>query len=141
TAIRPLGQVLPQSPRIAIETPKLKGSINLKGARIDDIVLPTYKQTLGSDAAIRMFSPAGTKDTYFAGFGWSGAGLKAPDANTLWTAQGSALTPEPPVTLSWDNGEGQRFRIRLSIDQDYMMTVEQTVENRGERAIAARGYG
>jgi len=141
-AIKPITQVLPTSPRVAIDTPKLKGSINLKGARIDDIELPTYKQTIEKNSpSIRLFSPAGTKDAYFAGFGWSGNGIKAPDANAVWTADGKALTPKTPVTLSWDNGAGQRFKIKLAVDENYMLTVQQTVENGGAGAISVRPYG
>lgn len=141
-AIQPLAKVLPQSPRIAIDTPRLKGSISLKGARIDDIVLPTYRQKIEKDSPpVRLFSPAGTNDTYFAGFGWAGEGLKAPDGNTLWTADGTALTPKTPVTLRWDNGAGQLFLIRLSVDENYMLTVAQTVRNAGTAPILARGYG
>ncbi len=141
-AIKPLAAVLTASPRLAIDTPKLRGSISLKGARIDDIVLPTYGQGAEKGSPpVRLFSPAGTKDAYFAGFGWSGAGLKAPGADTIWTADGKALTPSTPVTLSWDNGAGQRFRIKFSVDQDYMLTVAQTVENAGTAPVSARAYG
>ena len=69
-AVRDLALVLKDSPRVPIRTPKITGSINLKGARIDDIVLPTYKETIAKDSpAIRLYSPSGTKDAYFAGFG------------------------------------------------------------------------
>src|SRR3546814_5482040 len=93
----------------------LTGSINLKGARIDDIVLPTYNQTIKKDSPpVRLFSPSGTKDSYFGGFGWTGDGLKAPDANTVWAARGDKLTPSTPVTLRWNNGQGQIFEIKRS---------------------------
>lgn len=135
-------QVLRETPRLAIDTPKLKGSINLKGARIDDILLPTHKETIAKDSPpVRLFSPSGTKDAYFASFSWSGEGIKLPDANSMWTADKPALTPASPVTLRWDNGAGQRFIIRLSIDQDYMLTVAQTVENVGGNQIVVRPYG
>jgi YidC/Oxa1 family membrane protein insertase len=130
------------SPRIPIETPKLTGSINLKGARIDDIVLPTYRETIAKDSApIRLYSPSGTRDAYFAGFGWSGEGLKGPDANTVWTAEGTKLTPATPVTLRWNNGAGQTFAIRLAIDPDFMITVQQTVANTGNGPVAVKPYG
>ncbi|QUT05951.1 membrane protein insertase YidC [Sphingobium phenoxybenzoativorans] len=130
------------SPRIPIETPKLTGSINLKGARIDDIVLPTYRETIAKDSApIRLYSPSGTRDAYFAGFGWSGEGLKGPDANTVWTAEGTKLTPATPVTLRWNNGAGQTFAIRLAIDPDFMITVQQTVANTGSGPVAVKPYG
>ncbi|HEY9579395.1 MAG TPA: membrane protein insertase YidC [Rhizorhapis sp.] len=140
--IRPLHQAISEAPRIPIETPKLTGSINLKGARIDDIVLPTYNQTIKKDSPpVRLFSPSGTKDSYFGGFGWTGDGLKAPDANTVWAARGDKLTPSTPVTLRWNNGQGQIFEIKLAIDQDYMFTVTQKVTNTGKGAAAVRPYG
>jgi YidC/Oxa1 family membrane protein insertase len=140
-AIRDLALVLKDSPRVPIRTPKLAGSINLKGARIDDIVLPTYKETIVKDSqAIRLYSPSGTKEAYFAGFGWQGQGLKAPDNNTVWTAQGKELTPTSPVTLTWNNGAGQTFEIRLSVDENYMITFAQKVSNSGVGAIAVKPY-
>lgn len=140
--IRALPQVLGESPRVTIDTPKLKGSIALKGARIDDVVLPSHKETIAKDSPpVRLFSPSGTKDAYFASFGWSGEGLKLPDANSLWTADRQTLTPATPVTLRWDNGAGQRFVMKLSVDTDYMLTIAQTVENAGTGQIIARPYG
>ncbi|HEX7782447.1 MAG TPA: membrane protein insertase YidC [Sphingobium sp.] len=134
--------VIRGTPRIPIETPKLVGSINLKGARIDDIVLPTYRETIAKNSPpIRLYSPSGTRDAYFAGFGWSGEGLKGPDANTVWTAEGTKLTPATPVTLRWNNGAGQTFAIRLSIDPDFMITVAQTVANTGNGPVAVKPYG
>lgn len=140
--IRDRALVMTESPRVAIETPKLVGTINLKGARIDDIVLPTYRETIKKDSPpIRLFSPSGTKDAQFAGFGWSGDGLKSPDANTVWTADGTKLTPQTPVTLRWNNGAGQLFEIGLSVDNDYMFTVRQKVSNTGVGTVGVRPYG
>jgi YidC/Oxa1 family membrane protein insertase len=141
-AERPLAAVLRESGRVAIETPKLKGSIALKGARIDDILLPTYKETVKKDSPpVRLFSPAGTKGAYFAGFGWNGQGVKAPDANTVWTADAQTLTPKTPVTLRWDNGAGQRFSILLKVDDNYMITAEQKIENVAAAPVSIRSYG
>ncbi|MBO9581561.1 MAG: membrane protein insertase YidC [Sphingobium sp.] len=140
--IRPLNAVLSSAPRVAIDTPKLKGSINLKGARIDDIVLPTYRETIEKNAApVRLFAPIGTKDAYFAGFGWRGDGLKTPDRETLWAADGKTLTPKTPVTLNWDNGVGQRFKIRFSIDENYMLTAQQSIENTGATPVSTVVFG
>jgi len=141
-APRERSAALKDSPRIKIETPKLLGSIALKGARIDDIILPTYKETLDKDSPpIHLFSPSGTENAYFAGFGWSGEGLKAPDADTLWQASGDTLTPTIPVTLSWDNGQGQRFEIALSVDENYMITAAQKVSNTGAGTVGVRTNG
>ncbi len=132
---------LRESPRVAIRTPKLVGSINLKGARIDDIVLPGYRESIAKNAQpVRLYSPSGTQDAYFAGFGWTGEDVKAPDANTLWTAQGITLTPTTPVTLSWDNGQGQTFRIRLSVDANYLIAAEQSVANSGAGPVAVKPF-
>jgi YidC/Oxa1 family membrane protein insertase len=141
STIRDRNQVLRESPRIAVETPRLKGSINLKGARIDEMVLTAYRETIAKDSPpVRLFSPGGTTDAYFAGLGWLGTGIRLPDANTLWTADGARLTPTTPVTLRWDNGQGQRFSIHLSIDNDYMITASQTVETAAATPAQLRPY-
>lgn len=140
-ALRSRQAVLAESPRVRIDTPTLKGSINLKGARIDDLVLTQYKETVAKDSApIRLLSPAGAPGAYFAGFGWRGAGFEAPNAQTVWQASAPVLTPGRPVTLTAANGTGQRFRIDLSIDQNYMFTVRQTVQNAGNGAITAQPF-
>ncbi|VVT21119.1 Membrane protein insertase YidC [Sphingomonas sp. EC-HK361] len=141
-AIRDRRIVLAESPRVAIDTPRLKGSINLKGARIDDLVLIDYKETIAKDSQpIRLLSPAGAPDAYFAAFGWRDDGLKPPAADAVWTASSQVLAPGRPVTLTAANGQGQRFRIDLSVDQDYMFTVRQTVANGGAGAVPVATYG
>ncbi len=127
--------------RLAITTPRLKGSINLKGAVIDDLVLLDYKETTKKDSVpVRLLSPANAKTSYFAGFGWTGTGLIAPDVNTIWQADAPALTPEKPVTLSWANTAGQTFRIILSVDKNYMFSIQQTVTNAGATPVPVKPY-
>ena len=127
--------------RVRIDAPEVAGSINLVGARVDDIVLKTHRQTVEKDSGpVRLFSPAGTPAQQFAQFGWVGEGVKVPDARTLWRAEGGPLAPGKPVTLSWDNGEGQQFRIRFTIDEFYMLSAERTVINRGTGTIAVQPY-
>ncbi|TFI57425.1 membrane protein insertase YidC [Sphingomonas parva] len=140
-AIRNREVVLKETPRIAIETPRLKGSLNLKGARIDDLVLTQHTESIAKDSPpIRLLSPAGSPDAYFAEFGWTGDGLAAPNKDTLWTASGSRLAPGAPLTLRWDNGKGQVFEIVLSVDDGYLFTARQRVANRAGGAVAARPY-
>ncbi|WP_422345358.1 membrane protein insertase YidC [Parasphingorhabdus sp.] len=140
--IRKLPVVLAESPRVAIETPRLKGSINLKGARFDDLTLTDHTTELAKDSPpVRLFSPSGTKNAYFSRFGWAGDGVALPDDNTVWNADKGKLTPESPVTLSWANDAGQTFAITLSIDENYLLTAEQSVTNRGENAIALNPFG
>ena len=140
-AIRDLGTVLAATQRVRIETPRLAGSINLHGARIDDLVLTDHRQTVARNSPpVRLFSPAGTRDAYFGSFGWSGERGQVPGATTVWQADGERLTPATPVTLSWNNGQGQTFQIRLSIDENYLIQSRQRVENRGQGAVAVRPY-
>ncbi|KQZ73638.1 preprotein translocase YidC [Sphingopyxis sp. Root214] len=138
-AIRPIEAVLADGNRIPIETPAIKGSINLVGARVDDITLSKYRQTIKKDSPpVRLFAPAGTKAAYFASIGWSAQGVVVPGPTTVWTATGSKLTPTTPVTLSWANGAGQTFRIEYSIDDDYLITAKQTIANTGAAPVAVR---
>ncbi len=140
-AVRDRAIVLRETPRVAIDTPALKGSINLVGARIDDLVLVNHRQTIAKDAPpIRLLSPAGAPDAYFLQIGWTGEGVSLPGAETRWQADGDTLTPDKPLTLTWSNGGGQTFRIRLAIDEHYMFTVSQAVGNRSGGAVAVRPY-
>ena len=133
----PLATALGANPRVLVETPKLKGSINLEGARIDDLVLLTHRQELDKKSPpVRLFSPSGTAKAYFARFGWTGTGATLPTDKTVWTPSGGKLTPTTPVTLSWTNPEGQRFEIKLSIDEHYMFTAEQRFTNAAGLATA-----
>jgi len=141
SAIRDRAIVLRESPRVVINTPQLAGSINLKGARIDDLTLTAYRETIAKNSPpIRLLSPGGAPDAYFAGFGWAGDGVALPGPETLWTADAKELTPTSPVTLSWTNPSGQTFSIRVSIDQKYMFTIDQTVANKGAAPVALRPY-
>ncbi|QIL02177.1 membrane protein insertase YidC [Sphingomonas sinipercae] len=140
--IRARAQVLGETPRVQIRTPRLSGSINLKGARIDDLVLQRERQSIGADSPpVRLLSPAGAPDAYFASFGWSGEGAKLPGPDTVWTASAPVLEPGKPVTLTASNATGQRFAITIGVDQDYLFSVQQQVANGGTGAIAVRPYG
>ncbi|HEV2044466.1 MAG TPA: membrane protein insertase YidC, partial [Sphingomicrobium sp.] len=140
--LRNLSQVLTESPRVAIRTPSLEGSINLKGARIDDLVMVRQSQSIDNGSnPVRLLSPAGARGSYFGQFGWSGQGVAVPDGNTVWTPSGSTLTPGNPVTLTWTNPTGQRFEQTISVDDGYLFTVKQRVANLSSNAIALRTYG
>jgi YidC/Oxa1 family membrane protein insertase len=140
-ALRARAVVLAETPRLRIDTPRLQGSINLKGARVDDLTLTRYKETIADNSPpIRLFSPAGAPDSYFAGFGWAGQGLTAPDANTIWTASAPVLKQGQPVTLSTVSG-GLRYQIQFAIDDGYMFTARQTVGNASAGPVAVRTNG
>ncbi|MBO9711548.1 membrane protein insertase YidC [Sphingomonas sp.] len=127
--------------RVAIETPDLKGTINLKGARIDDLVLKRYAETVKTDSPpVRLLSPVGAPGAYFAEFGWLGSGVQAPTADTVWQASAPKLTPTTPVTLTATNATGQTFRIDLSVDEHYMFTIRQSVANAGKTPVSVTPY-
>ena len=119
--------------RVAIDAPGVKGSINLTGALVDDLTLNHFRETTDAGSpAVRLFSPFGTPAQHYAQVGWVGTpGVAAPGADTLWQADGRRLTPATPVTLRWVNPGGQTFAIRYAIDDNYMLTVSQSVTNAG----------
>jgi len=134
--------VLKQSPRVAIESPRLKGSIALKGGRIDDVVLANYRETVDPRSKnIVLLSPTGAADAYFAELGWVGEGTKLPDDETIWRADRDKLTPETPLTLTWDNGQGVRFSRVFSLDKNFMFTVIEKVENGSAAPLTLFPFG
>jgi YidC/Oxa1 family membrane protein insertase len=139
--VRDLQTALATPARIAIDAPEVAGSINPVGARVDDIVLKTHRQTVARDSGpVRLFSPSGTPAQQFAQFGWVGQGVVVPGPRTVWQASEGPLAPGRPVTLTWENGQGQVFTNRFSIDEHYMLSVEQSVGNRAPGAVALRPY-
>ena len=134
-------QVLSATPRVPIQNARVAGSINLVGARIDDLTLTSYRDTIAKDSAnVRLLSPEGTQGSYYASFDWVGSGVAVPGPTTLWTANGDRLTPKTPITLRWDNGQGLVFTQKIAVDDQYLFTVDQSVTNTGTGATALRPY-
>ncbi|MBN9006339.1 MAG: membrane protein insertase YidC [Rhizobiales bacterium] len=128
------------NPRVKIDTPRLSGSISLKGARIDDLSLVKFRETVDpTSPAIDLFSPSGTAAPYYAEFGWvpaTGSTVKLPDQNTVWQQDGSgALTPSHPITLKYDNGEGLTFHRTIAVDDHYLFTIKDEVTNVGKAPV------
>ncbi|QKV19411.1 membrane protein insertase YidC [Oricola thermophila] len=128
--------------RIAIDTPTLTGSINLKGARFDDLKLKEYRETIQKDSDIvTLLAPAQQPDGYIGEFGYA-APQGAPGPNTVWEAPADAtLTPETPVELTYTAPNGLVFKRTISVDEQYMFSIEDTVENTTGDAIALQEYG
>lgn len=129
--------------RVAISSDSLHGSIYLKGARFDDLTLAKYFKTAANEEEVVLFAPHKSKERYFADFGWvsSAEALDLPKTDTLWKASSDTLTPEKPLTLSWTNKQKVTFLIRISLDDNYMFEVEQSVENKSRSAISVASYG
>jgi len=140
--LQSVAQIVAQGARVSITTPSVTGSIALKGGRIDDLILNGYNETLDEGSAkIRLLSPRGTDNAYYAEYGWVGANVKLPNKDTVWAADKSVLDPSGPVTLSWNNGEGLTFKRIIAIDKDFMFTITQRVENQSAQAVTLNPYG
>lgn len=136
---RNLATELASPQRVKIDAPELEGSINLVGARVDDIEFRSHRETIErTSGPVQFMAPLGTDKQHFARFDWVGEGVTVPGPQTVWTAGGGALTPATPVKLSWNNSQGQLFELTFSIDDHYMITVEQAVSNLGTGPIALR---
>lgn len=136
---RTLAQELASPQRVKIDAPELEGSINLVGARVDDIEFRNHRETIERDSGpVQFMAPLGTDKQHFARFDWVGEGVSVPGPQTVWTSAGGTLTPATPVKLSWNNGQGQLFELTFAVDEHYMITVEQAVSNTGTGPIALR---
>jgi YidC/Oxa1 family membrane protein insertase len=137
-------QALAQSPRVAIESAELKGTINLTGALLDDLHLLQYRETnAATSPTITLLTPSGVTNGYLAEHGVIGSqGVKMPDTKTLWMAPADAkLTPTTPVTLSFDNGAGVVFEKIFSLSDKYVISVEQKITNATSTPLSVVPYG
>ena len=117
--------VLASTPRVRIQTPSLQGSINLKGAQVDDLLLLKQRQTIAKDSPpVRLLSPIGAPGAYVASFGWTAQGGAAPTLDTMWTADSQLLAPGRPVTLTTQGADGIRYEAKIAVDDGYLFTVQ-----------------
>ncbi len=128
--VGPAAPVVEKTPRVAIDTPSLKGSVNLKGGRIDEVTLAGYRVKADPKSAnVELLKPA----QYFAEQGWSapaGSTVKLPGSDNVWSApEGAKLTPEQPLKLTWDNGAGLTFTRTISVDPKFMFSIADEVRN------------
>jgi YidC/Oxa1 family membrane protein insertase len=133
------------SPTVAIKAPSLDGTISLRGALLDNIVLTDYHETIDPKSPlVQLLEPTSHSQPYYIQYGWTaapgamldGAPVKLPDSGTLWAASAPTLDPGHPLTLTWANGQGLTFAIKLAIDDHYMFTVDQSVASTAKQAVA-----
>ena len=137
-------QAVAQDRRINIVNQDIRGSLRLKGARFDELYLRKYRTEIDPQSpAVELLSPSQTANPYYAEFGWlsSDKSIKLPDNNTVWTAKSRELTPQTPLVLEWNNGQGLRFIRKISVDENYMFTIDQNVENNSGKTVALFPYG
>ncbi|MEX2615352.1 MAG: membrane protein insertase YidC [Alphaproteobacteria bacterium] len=142
-AMQSRAAALSQTPRVRVDSPRVRGSISLQGARIDDLVLKDYRETLDPDSAnIVLLHPTKGDTPYYASFGWIGPKeIVLPSFDTVWQASGSVLSAQSPVTLSWDNGAGLLFEQIFSIDENYMIRNVQRVRNSTGTPVTLTPFG
>ena len=130
-------------PRISMISKEVSGSISLKGARIDDITLTQYKETLEPESElIKLLLKSNGDSPYFIEFGWSSPdGIKVPNGKSLWKSSSNILSPDKNITLKWDNGENITFYQDISVDDSFMITVNQRVENNSNNSVTLYPYG
>ncbi|WP_417466044.1 membrane protein insertase YidC [Kordiimonas sp.] len=130
---------------VRIETPELVGSMSLRGARFDDLLLVNHKTSMEADAKdVRLLKPHDRADAYSIRYGWAASSQNpdaVPTANSIWAADSDVLTPSSPVTLSWDNGEGLRFLMKVEVDEDFLFTVTQSVVNSTDETMQIAPFG
>ncbi len=132
------------SARVKIDTPRLSGTINLTGARLDDLVLKDYRETVQKNSPnIHLLSPGEAVGSYFVESGYVGPdSANLPSRSAVWKVDGEpVLTPQNPVTLTYDNGQGLVFTRKIAVDGDYMFTFTDTVSNNGAAPVAVQPYG
>jgi YidC/Oxa1 family membrane protein insertase len=138
-------EALAESPRVKIDAPAIYGSIALKGARIDDVSLRDYRETVDPKSPhIVLLSPSSSPAPYYAEVGFvadPGEQVVLPEPNTLWQSDRDTLTPSSPVTLTYDNGQGLVFHRKIAIDDHYMFTVTDSIENKSGQAVTLHPFG
>ena len=136
------GQIVPSTvfsmvkkpdPRLVINAPSVQGTVNLRGAVLDDLVLKHYRETVQPKSPdVRILSPVNTARPNYVDFGWRaspGDQIRLPNEQTVWTASGKLLDVAHPLVLTWNNGQGVTFEISLAVDDNFMFTVTQKVHN------------
>ncbi len=144
TALLTADEVVKAEKRVPIKNASINGSLRLKGARFDYLNLTKYKETLEDNSPdVELLYPAGTEGQYFAELGWlsSNPDLKLPTSESEWVLKGTELTPQSPITLEWDNGQGLRFIRTISVDENYLFNITQTVVNNTAEDVVLYPYG
>ena len=135
----PREEALKESPRVAIDTPRLSGSIALKGSRVDDLVLKDYRETVEPNSPqVVLLSPLNSEHAYFSVYYWvsDDKSINLPTGDTVWESDGQVLSVDKPITLTWDNGQALTFARKFEIDDNFMFTVTDTVTNNSGKDVS-----
>ena len=134
---------LKKTNRILLENKKIKGSISLEGARIDDLSFKNYKVDIKSNDIVKFLNPIETKNGYFVESGWASIGnkIKVPTGKSIWSVVGNKiLSVNNPITLEWNNGSDLIFRKKIEIDDNYLFKINQEVKNNSSKQVELYPY-
>ena len=137
-------EALRNSDRINFENNSIKGSISLSGAIIDDLTFKKYSETLGGDDNIVLLNPKESNNGYYIETGWAtnNIDVKTPNSDSVWSIIGNnKLTPSNNITLQWANSEGIQFQKKISLDNQYLFEIEQTIINNSDKSFNIYPYG
>ncbi len=137
-------EVINTTKRVSFKNKSVEGSINLKGAIIDDLVLSNYKTSLEPNSEnIQLLLPDGTANPYYIETGWKeiqNSNIDLPNLETEWETDSLFLTPTNPVYLTWTNNQNITFKVKYSIDEMYMFSITQEIINDSNNSIEVFPY-
>lgn len=134
--------VIKETKRVKIISDKLTGSINLEGMRFDDLSLTNYKNSpTAEDGNVVLLSPSNTKNSYFIETGWVGNNIELPNSHTVWQADKEILKPNDSIDFHWTNSQNLNFKTTVSLDNNYMFSIKQTVKNNSNHPINLAPFG
>ncbi len=137
-------EIINKTNRIKVENKNIKGSISLEGAIIDDIVFKNYKKTLNSEEKVTFLNPKNSQKEYYIETGWATGGnekIKLPLIDTVWENKGNLnLTPNNPITLEWNNGEGLIFEKKIELDEKFLFKITQSIKNNSNKSFQFYPY-
>ena len=144
TTIVDRNEALVQSGRVIFDNNRIKGSINLQGGIIDDLVLEEYRETLDPTSdQIEFLNPLGAADSYYLDTGWvsTDTSIELPKIDSIWSADKSSIGINEPVILSWTNSQGITFEKIISLDENYLFNVDQRVINKSDKSFDLFPFG
>ena len=137
-------EALKVNERILFENDNIKGSISLTGSTIDNLEFKKFKETLNEDGNVTLLNPSKVQNGYYVETGWAttNKNIDVPNAKSIWKIEGNnKLTPNSPIKLIWSNDQNIKFEKKISIDNQYLFTVNQTIINNSEKTYNFYPYG
>jgi YidC/Oxa1 family membrane protein insertase len=144
TVLAERNEVINETGRVNFDNSKIKGSINLNGGLIDDLILEEFRETLDPTSdLIEFLNPLGSDNAYYLDTGWvsSDSTIELPDSTSIWSADKNSIGINDPVKLTWTSDQNITFEKIISLDEDYLFSVDQRVINNSGLSFDLYPYG